>query len=102
MNKKIGIVVVLVAILIFAGIAIGTGKKSAQKKSPVNQTQTVQKQRPKSRNEAMRYVSEARMKARRGDYVGAMAECDKALKVAPEVPIARNCKQIVERYMKRK
>ena len=106
MNKKTGIVLGIVIIVALAGFAIGTGKKAAPQKpkTATQKTQTVNKtqQTPenvKARAEAFRYMNEAHRKARQGDYEGAMAACDSAVQAEPNNPIAKSCKDRINRII---
>ena len=98
--KKTGIVIGIVVLIVITAIAIGVNKKTNSNKQSVQKEQISKK--VNKRNEALRYVSHAHFKAKRGDLEAALAACDKALAYAPNEPAATSCRKRVEIMKKKK
>ena len=108
MNSKIKTIIGVVLLVAFVGLIMGVSKKAPSKKSAakrpaVHRTQQA-KQTPeaiKKRNEALRYISEAHRLASKKDFNGAATACNKAMQIAPDEPIVKNCQKRIEMMSKR-
>ena len=95
MDKKALIVTGIVLVITIFAVGIGLKNKSTQKNPQANRVQTMPKNKIQKRNEALRYISDARRKAEKGNLKEATELCDKALKLSPDEPIAKNCKAMI-------
>ena len=100
--KKAGIIAGVIILLVVSITIFNINKKNNPNPKNSRAKQVQKTDRIKARNEALTYMSMAHQKAQKGDINGAMLECDKAIKIAPNEPVIQSCKRQIEHIQKRR